>query len=534
MVSSFIEKNNRILTITTIVLVVLASIIFGFKKQGFYIDEYYLYTVANGTQFGIAIEQGKWNDTSDYTKQLVSEGDENFSFKQVYHTESNGVHPPLYYYMLHFVSSVFAGRFSKWIGVSLNILILIPMLIVVHKMALKLSGGNQVVSLITVLLFGLSPATISMVMLVRMYLLLGFWTVLYVYLHVCDLERNSLSFKRFLLPVFITGFLGFLTQYFFVILMFFVTFVYAFYLMVFSRRVRDAIVYGTTALLALISTHLVWPFAHFHIFKGYRGTDAVTQLRDYHHIFDRIWLTFQWLDKLVFGHTTIVFIVLLIIGTVVLFKRIADQKKDGENNIIKSLPISTKGIIMIAIASLLNFFALSQVALLDGIECSRQFYTSYVLFLILIPIGVFQVFMFFWRGNVGRSTVMTACIVGTVLILGFVQKNVQFLYENERVLIEYARQHPDAKVVMFNNDDGNYDSRIQELMLYPRVYYVPVSDLSLAEDPIIASADELLVYISTAADPEDCFKEIYKQNSNITKSELLCNCYMFFDVYILR
>ncbi len=533
-IKPFIEKNHRVLATVTIILIVLVCVIYGFKKHGFYIDEYYLYTVSNGTQFGIAIEPGKWNDTSDYTRQLVSEGDENFSFKQVYDTEQNGVHPPLYYYMLHFMSSVFTGKFSKWIGISLNILIVIPMLIIAYKLGWKLSGGNPVLALLTLLMFGLSPAIISMVVLVRMYLLLGLWTILYAYIHVADLERDRLSVTKFLIPAFITGFLGFITQYFFVVIMFFITFVYAFYLMVFCRRVKDAVVYGLTILVSLASTHLVWPFWYFHIFQGYRGKGAVSQIKDYSHMWDRIAMTTGWLDKLVFAHTLVIFAALLICGTVVLIKYIVTKRRAGGSQIIRSLPIPVKGFVLLAIAALLDYAVLTQVALLDGIECSRQFITTYVLFLVLIPIGLYRLVSRWTKGNAGRALIVTACSIALVTVLGHVEKNVIFLYEDEKVALDYAMQHPDAKVVMFENDDGNYDSRIQELMLYPEVYYVSVSDLSTAKDPKIAGADELLVYVSTSADPDECFNSIYDQNPKITKAELLCDCYAFYNIYILR
>lgn len=531
---SFVDKYSRILTISSIVLILSVSVLFGSKKHGFYIDEYYLYTVSNGTQFGIAIDQGKWNDTTDYTRQLVSEEDENFRFEQVYNTESNGVHPPLYYYMLHFMSSIFTGKFSKWIGILLNILILIPMLILVHKMVLILSGGNQTVSLLTLLLFGLSPATLSMVVLVRMYLLLGLWAILYAYLHVRDLERNKLSIKSFLLPVFITGFLGFLTQYFFVVIMFFITFIYAFYLAVFCRRIKDAIIYGLTALASLICTYPVWPFSYFHIFKGYRGKGAVSQLKDYSHIVNRIVTSVKWLDKLVFAHTFIIFFCFFVVGLFITINLLINRKRSGDKHIIRSLSPQTKGLILLSFASLLNFFALSQISLFTGIECSRQFYTSYALFLVLLPTGLYSLITYLTHGSAYKALLATVGILVLTLVLGHIQKNVLFLYEDEAVVLDYARQHPDALVVMFENNDGDYDSRIQELMLYQQVYYVPLDDISLASDPIIASADELLVYISTDADPEVCFSSIFEQNPNITKADLLCNCQMFFDVYLLK
>lgn len=529
-----IKNHYNAFTISVVSLVLAVSVFFGFKKNGFYIDEYYLYTMANGSQLGVAISSGEWNDTSDYMKQLVSEPGENFHFKQVYETESSNVHPPLYYYLLHFMSSIFSGRFSKWIGLGLNLLILIPTLIIARKMAWELSGHSEAITLLTVFLFGLSPATISMVVLVRMYLLVGHFTLLYAYLHIADLKRGELSYKRFIIPLMVTGFLGFLTHYFFVVIMFFITFVYAFYMLVFCRRIKDTMIYCTAALFSLVLTYFAWPYSYYHIFKGYRGKGAVSQLRDSSHMWDRLFTELNWLDRMVFSFTFIAFAIVLIYGSVLLIVYCVKQHRRGSRNVIKSLSVSAKGVILTGIASILNFFVLSQISLMDGIMSCRHLFTSYVLFLVLLPSGLYIVLKQQKWLSEDAALIVSSVAMSIVAIFGHIEHNVLFLFENEYIVKEYVENHSNIKMVMFQNDDGNYDSRIQELILFPEVYYASVSDLDTAKDPVLSSEDELLVYVSRAADPEECFAVIYDQNPNITQSELLMECYDFFDVYLLK
>ncbi len=535
MITGLIKQHYRVLSMAVIGLVIAVLVFFGFKKQAFYIDEYYLYTFANGTQLGLGITPGEWNDTSEYIDQLVSVGDENFHFKQVYLNTETGVHPPLYYFLLHFVSSIFSGVFSKWLGLSINICLMIPILLLVRSLSFKLSDGNEAISLLTMILVGLTPATISVAMLIRMYLLLTLWTLLYAYIHVRDLERDKLSISGFLVPAFICGFLGFLTQYFFVVIMFFITFVYAFYLLVFCHRVRDTLVYGTTALISLICTYFVWPISYFHIFKGYRGQGAVSRLRDISHIWDRLWTHFQYLNKLVTCGFLPLFMVLLIVGVVLILKRLIQYKKEGRTPVMQSLSVSVRGIILLSIASLLCFLVLTQIALPDGgIICSRQLYMVYALFLTLIPVGTYRLLRWWTKKDSGLSVIVPLIVTVFILASGFIQHSVLFLYEEEIVAMNYAREHPDSTVVMFQMDDGNYDSRIQELMMYPEVYYVSAKDLSTAKDDRIATADELLVYVSTSADKEACFESIYSQNPKITKADHLWDSNMFFTVYLLH
>lgn len=527
-----IRKHYQIISALLIFGIMIISVLFGFKKHGFFIDEYYLYTFANGEQSGIAINVGEWNDTSDYIHLLVSEGDENFNFKPAFDFVKNGVHPFFYYMALHFVSSIFSGIFSKWIGISINIVLLVPILLLVRKTAWILSDRNEILTLLTLLLYGLSPATISMTVLVRMYLMLSLWTVWYAYLHVKDLERDKLSVARFLLPVFICGFCGFLTQYFFVVIMFFITFVYAFYLVFSCRRIKDAVIYGFTALASLISTYFVWPVSVYHIFKGYRGKGAFSQIKDLRSYWDRFWENIGYLNKMVFGGAIWVFIPLLIVGVILIVRRYLAMKKTSKT--LKSFSVSTKGIILIGISSLLNFAVLSQISLSGGIVSCRQMYTAYALFLILLPVCIYKLLSCLKTKREWILLALPAAVVCLILILGHAQKNVIFLYENDKVATDYALEHPDAKVVMFQKDDGMYDSRIQELMLYPKVYYASVDDLNTAKDAVIADADELLVYMSSdTKKQEECFQSILQQNPKITIKDHLWDS-DFFSVYLLH
>lgn len=535
-VSATIKDKYNLISIVLIVMILLTAIMFGFKKQGFYIDEYYVYTFANGTQVGIDIDSGKWNNTSRYLNQLVSEGDENFRFDTTYHNCENGVHPPMYYFLVHFVSSIFTGVFSKWIGLSINILLLIPILILVKRIVWILSGGDEIISLLTVALYGLSPITISMVMLTRMYLLMSLWVVLYVYIHVRNLDRGTLSIGRFLFPVFVCGFFGFLTQYFFVVIMFFITFVYAFYLLVFCRKIKDTLIYGTTALLSLIATYFVWPVSVFHIFKGHRGKGAFSQARDFSNMINRFTTHFQWMNELVFGKTVVFFILLLVIGLCIFASRYSRLRRSSQKYIITTLPTSIKGMLLLMISSVLSFLCLTQVALVDGITCSRQLYGVYSIFLLILPSATKKVLDCFTGTRTYISTAVTVMSILLVLVSGHFQKAVLFVYEDEKIAMDFARNHPDECVVMFHNDDGNYDSRIQEIIMYPEVFFALASDPTTVEDIKIACADEILVYITTAvSDPEECFKYIYKQNDNIHNADHLWDSSSgFFSVYLLH
>lgn len=517
-----------------IVLSVLLAIYWGNRKQGYFIDENYSYTISNGTQLGIAIKSGEWNDTDAFLDQMISTGDENFHFAQACENTANDVHPPVYYILFHLISSIFTGVYSKWIGLSLNIILLIPILITVNRLAYELSGEDKIISLIATAFYGLAPATMAHTVFIRMYMLLSLWTLIYAYIHVCDLKRDRLSFVKFILPSMITCYLGFLTQYFYVVIMFFITFIYAFYLAVFCHRIKDGIVYGLSILLSLILAAISWPICKFHIFKGYRGKGAVDQLFNFRDYIVRTKEYLSYLNRQVFGGLLVLFVLFLITGVAVIIVRIVNEKKSGTRFIVKSLPLGVRGMILLGMAAVLDFIVIAQTGLLAGEASCRHMYMAYALFMVLVPIGCYMLIRHFagnkkqvWYGAV-------AVMLAVPIILGYVNRQVIFTYEDEKIANDYAISNPDAKVVVFQSDDGMYDSRIQEFVKYPTVYFASTGDLSTAVDDTIAHADELLVYMPMEGVDEDaCLNSIYEQNPGISRATLLWVNNDFFKAYLL-
>ncbi len=515
---NYIKKNFGILSTCMIILVILVSVMFGFRKQGFYIDEYGSFTVANGTQLGIDITPGKWTDTSEFLSELTSQGEESFRFRQTYETAMIDVHPPLYFFLLHLLSSFFPGIFNKWIGISLNLCLLIPILLLVRNIALKLSGENKIIAIVTMALFGLSPATISMVMMVRMYMLLTLWTLLYAYLCVSDLERDKLSVTRFLLPVFICGFCGFMTQYFFVIPMFFLTFVYAFYLFFSCRRIKDALIFGFTALLSLIATYFVWSISYYHIFKGYRGEEAFSNIMDISVWRSRLITHYDYLNRMVFGELLPLFAIIALTGAVLIIRHCVVLYKGGRTPVLCSLSYSTRGMIMLLISSVLTFFVLAQVGILDGLTSIRHYYSAYALFLVIIPSGAFKVLHCFLYKKPHTTLIVTSLLVLAIIFSGFIGNRVIFLYERDKAIADFINEHPQTKTVMIEN--GGWDAATLQLLLSPEVYFIRVCDPSTEDDERIANADDLLVYVNKWDEMDSDYLDIiYRQNKNLSNAE---------------
>ena len=281
----------------------------------------------------------------------------------------------------------------------------------------------------------------------------------------------------------------------------------------FRQRVRDTLIYGITALGSLICTFFIWPVSYFHIFKGYRGTGAFAQFTDASKWTDRFITHLGFLNKMVFGGLLPVFAIILAGGVFLIIRRCHYIRRTENKPVMDVLSVSTKAFILILISDMLNYIVLTQIALIDGVTCIRQYYTAYALFLVLIPVGSYR-FLKATKIPERAAVPITAIMVCVLLVLGHVQKNVLYLYESGKLAKDYAVEHPDSKVVVFQKDDGMYDGLIQDIILYPRVFFASVNDPATARNSEIATAEELLVYLPKNTE-EQCFESIVGQNPGL-------------------
>ena len=70
---------------------------------------------------GLNLPDGGWMTHDDYYDEFIVMPGEGFRYGLVKQIQSWDVHPPVYYWVLHTVSSLFQGTFSKWTGLGINL-----------------------------------------------------------------------------------------------------------------------------------------------------------------------------------------------------------------------------------------------------------------------------------------------------------------------------------------------------------------------------------------------------------------------------
>lgn len=289
----------------SLVFVLCAGVfcLFGMRKTGLFVDEVYTYGLSNSAYapFLYDVKGGDLHDvlfTRSEAEDYLTVRDDGFSFASVYYNQTRDVHPPLYYELVHLVSSVFRGSCSKWIGLGINLCFYLLTLLVLYRLAL-LAFDNTAAAASAAGLYGLSRLAISDGMMIRMYMMLTFLTVLFAlrclqFLRMPDRRGGAVSVTAVLLS-------GLLTQYYFVFYAFFLC--AAVDLVLLCRKDLRAFVRFSLAALAGVALAVVlFPACLHQIFRGngevVGGTSVTDNLKNTAQYLPRIRYFLQALQQM--------------------------------------------------------------------------------------------------------------------------------------------------------------------------------------------------------------------------------------------
>ncbi|MDO4302791.1 MAG: hypothetical protein Q4D94_02645 [Bacillota bacterium] len=518
-------KNKRIFiaVMAGLLLVQLAVLFYyGGRKSGFHEDELYTYYSSNKTA-GLFVNDRQWMEQDDLRNDFVVLPGEGFRYDVVWQMQSWDVHPPLYYYLFHTACSLVPGVFSKWFGIAVNLIAYVGSYLLLAYCAYTAADCKQnrteedkrkarILTFLTCFLWGFSAAVISGVMFVRMYQWLTLFVLLCLAFHLRAVSRQDFRVRTFLLPVACTVFLGFLTQYYYIIFHFFLGAGFCVYLL-WKKWVKRLFSYAFSCALGLGAALLYYPPALSHIFKGYRGTEAVSEFGDASNTLERLRFFYGLFDDYVMSDTLslwILTIALLAVTAGYLKKR---GKQTGK--------LLTPSVVLMMFAAAGYFFTVSKTALLLGATSNRYQLPIY-------GIVIFLLVYFLWSYLERFTSFRQLPFVFLVVIIlidgaGLIRNRVIFLYEEERANMAYVKEHKDDTVIVFYNEaSGDHIWWLSdELMEYGRVYLASLGNQEPISDGIITQSDKVLAYVADYEDQEECVRRLLAENENLSSFQVV-------------
>lgn len=539
-------KNNG-LTILAVLLAVIVMFYYVDKKQGYHEDEMFSYGSSNYKydnvyrNYGYAQgnmdifyrevsgsgdvkklitflkDVGK-NDYSEFTKNetlfkevptwksdkdaleylTINKGDV-LNYKSVYVNQVFDVHPPLFYFCMHLVSSLFYGKFTKYIGFTLNMVFFLGTLYFLDKICKRL--GKRKLSAPVILLYGLSMGAISTVSFHRMYMMLTFFGVWYFYLTVSFLKDDYQIDKKLPWILCILG--GFLTQYYFCIYIVIIFLINGIHLLL-SKDYRKLLNYFLVHLIPAVIGIIFYPVSIYQIFFSYRGLGADSTGRslstNIKYYFDSMIKMFS-LDKIFMG-----LVCLLFLGMGYFWGK-KRHLKDKRFLINLFLPI----IVYILIVSKLAPFL-------------GENYTSRYIMILFPFFSLLLVYLFNLFYDYKYFREVSILIILVISIYGFSTRKPVYLYEDNKQVISLAKENKRVPFIYVYDNYFTHLSAMEEFSIYEKhlILNNNIYDYSnLKNDEVLKNSDELIVCIKNWLDRDKVLEKLVNNTDYKHYEEIL-------------
>ena len=555
-------KINTILFIISLVLITVIMFVYIGQKYGFHEDEIYSYGSANSKYTDIFYASGErdatnrainehiirdtfgetmdnvsyylnhfdefnqivknnldsetpvWKTPQEVHEYLTVSDNDRFNFISPYFHQARDVHPPVFYYLVHIVSSVFAGVFSKYIIFGINMAFLLLTCLIIRKILILYNREHLVVP--TVLLYGLSMGAISMVMFLRMYSVLTFFTVAYFYITLKIVKNDFCVSKKTASLFILTTVAGFLTQYYFCLFILPVFITVCIYLLK-TKKKKAVIRYTLYHILSAAIGILLFPPSIYHIFFSYRGFGNPNSFS--------FWNQFESIiNRLLYAFSINRFIGVAIFLIVVsyIFVRIISKTDtpDKKRNAIFNIALFVAPVIVFSLLT-------AKLSPSFNVETMVRYITP-ILPIVAISFIVFVEKAINLLGLNNKKTVVVYALVAIMSVTGFIANSPSYLYRGYDKYTEIAEKHKDLNFVYVYDNYFTHLNSLPEMAIYNKTLIINYHDEKqvnvLSGNEELEKGDKFVLSIKKWMINEENPDEILNgvlERTGYTKAELL-------------
>lgn len=511
--------SNRIykaILIVTIVLQVIAALYFCTLKTGYHFDENYSYYSTNVT-YGLVPTDGEWMPGSAISEEFKVTPGYGFHYGMVKLMQTYDVHPPFYYFVLHTICSFMPGVFSKWQGLAVNLIFFVLSLIMLKKIADIVGRDNPYITYFTVALFGFSPAVLSGITFIRMYMMLTFLCFLCLYAHLKD--------KLWLIAI--TTYIGFLTHYYFAVFLFFVAAFTTLYLFFNKDTRKKSFIYAGTVIGSMLLAVITYPTCLGHIFRGYRGTEAIGAFLDLGNLKERAGLFIGLLEEYVLCRSFYVIIMLLIV-LYVSYSYAWNKGKLGIERREFNFPFALSLTVLVG-----YFLVVLKTALTNAEEAVRYEMPVYGILILILVYGIVTLL----TGLIKNKYVVLG-LFALILLMQFIglgSNKVLFLYPEEADEVNFAATHKSDDIAYIYNYVNSWMiwDNAHELETYDDIFFIEMNHEGDIDDSRITNSDHIYAYVMRYDDADTMLNKLIESNPNISTATLLEER-LYVDIYELR
>lgn len=356
-----------------LVITSILFIYFGKDKRVVFGDEIYSYTITNSDKATYQFETGRIYSRNEVEDMLShTEGDS--ILKMLKNVAKDKVHPPIYYIFMY-ISSVVLGGYSKWIGLSVNLLFLLGIVILIWKFIYQITG-SRISAILSVCVYLLNTSTLSDMLLIRMYMAMTFFSMLLVYYE--SIIENEEKTKKFYPGLMLITASGFLTQYYFAF------FAIAFFIVEFAfnlKKNRSRVKAYFLSLLAAVGVAtVVWPlWIPSMVLNSHAGAIARSAV-DFLHMFKRALEGFRILQVAIFQKAYVFGMFFIVVLSVAYFASSLIHIKRGKE----------RKLVMKLLTAAFIYAVLVRILTPDYLTSGRYYYPAQMLEIISIIIMIYS------------------------------------------------------------------------------------------------------------------------------------------------
>lgn len=412
-----------------------------------------------------------WKTPEEAKEYVTLSSNEIFNYWSVYYNQARDVHPPLFYMLVHFASGFYLNHFSKYIIFAINLLFYIGTCFIIRK-TMKLFNKDSL-SGVTVLLYGLSMGAISIVMFQRMYMMLTFFVLVYLYINIKILKSSFEIDKKTKRWLVLTIILGFLTQYYFCIYAVLVAVIMS-CIMIRKKKYNTLKRYIWCHIKSAVIGIIIFPASIYHIFFSYRGAAGGVVSANYiERLNEYIKLVFYAFSI----PETLGYIIIAITALLLVIKIITAKRKDIV--LVVCIPIILFGLVITKIAPFINIryiapvFPIIVIAVVLMILSIIHHILSYVMKRSSKKYNLLENY---------TGIVAIALIAITTSSYGFATSKPQFLYTDYKNRIEIAEEYSNLKLVYIGESPFNHLQDIEEFLRYSSTLIVNTWELDVLKN----------------------------------------------------
>ncbi len=528
------------LIIVCILVIIIHAFSFYQKKAGYYIDETLSFQLANNkvTSLDKVIEMirsgfseeskneirniiigtNTWKSHDEIMSKYTVSNENRFDYFNTYFLQATDVHPPLYYYLIKTICSLFPNMSLKTVGFLINITALFFSLILVYKISM-LVFENNICSIAVLLYYGLSYDFVNNSTYYRMYALLTFWMVYAVYINLQWYRSGYTADRKTIIKLCIANYLAMLTQYF---ALFFCLPLFAINMILMIRQKMSFRKYLKYSIITGIIYLITWPASIYHLLFSNRGNDVTQKLSGFRVLHNILDYTYSVKKSLFAESNKLFMLVIILIVALIMIKLVTKIRKHELKNWILS---ERFGILLYVFASAFLYYFIAANA-------TPWFHDRYImpvmpLFSIIIVYSGVEVSSYIIK-NRSICGLLLICLTIAVCFRWHVKNAPLYLY-NSPERIEYMQTYSDYDAAIIDGRGNICNCEIELNFSHPRVYETDEENIDTIYNEI-GTDESFVFYINKSADCDSISSALAEKGYNITRQDLETDYYRIYTM----